>query len=637
MEKLFLCLSLIILSLSHQGLAFQQPADIYNAGSINEEMKKDAQTVKRYEKVEMDISGPDKVSMHSREVITILNEKGNADLNFSMYTSKSLSLEEVDIKLYDKSGTLLEKYKKKDLSSHSAGSGLVEDGFIYFIRLSAGSYPVTIEKEYTIRFRGMIQIPSFYFSQPFQSVEYSTLLIKYPSSINVNYKAFHLNKNPGRMTNGNSEVVQFEAESLPAVKYEDHSGPWIKDFPHVLFNSDKIVYDGYAGNLSTWKDMGLWYNSLVKNTNKLAVAKQDEIRSLVANAGSDREKVRIVYQYLQNNFRYVSIQLGIGGFKPFAADFVHDKKYGDCKGLSNYMEACLAAINIKSYSAWINSGDEDTYMDPEFPHDRFDHQILMVPLDKDTIWLECTSNYNEFGHLGSFTENRYALVLTENGGKLIKTPASKATDNTLTSMADININSDGEAKVIARYYATGEYRYMLVNISRESSDIHKKYAINYFGIPDPDGFEMNFSTKESQPYTCNVNLDLEKIYEFKAGSKLFIRPRMYNIWQLTLNPAEKREHDYYLAHPLQKSDTTAFHLPEGYSLESLPRDKNISFAKGRYESHYWADEKSRTIYSTASLTIDSYKIEPALYEEARMFFDQVIEDGNQKIICKNNN
>ena len=86
----------------------------------------------------MDISGPDKITLHSREVVTIMNEKGNHELNFYQYTSKSLILEDAEVRLYDKSGNMIEKHKKKDMTSQSAGSGLVEDGTIYYIRLSAG-------------------------------------------------------------------------------------------------------------------------------------------------------------------------------------------------------------------------------------------------------------------------------------------------------------------------------------------------------------------------------------------------------------------------------------------------------------------------------------------------------------------
>ena len=636
MHKSIICFCALFFTFSTMGFSFQQPTNIYRASDIKEELTKNANTVKRFEKVEIEISGPDKVLLHSHEVITILNEKGKSELDFYVYTSKSHALDDAEIKLYDKNGVQLEKYKKKDFSSQAAGSGLVEDGTIYFINLSTGSFPVTIEKESTERYRGMIQVPRFFFSQPNQSVEYSTLLVKHPTSMKVNYKSFHLKQAPKKTSDDNIEVVQFEASSLPAEKYEENSGPWTKDFPHVLFNSDKITYDGYSGNLSTWKDMGLWYNSLVKNTNRLSTINQEAIRNLVVNAKSNNEKVRILYSYLQNNFRYVSIQLGIGGFKPFPADFVHEKKYGDCKGLSNYMEACLAAVDIKSYSAWIKSGDDETYIDPDFTYDGFDHQILMVPAGKDTIWLECTSNYNEFGHLGSFTENRYALVLTENGGQMIKTPVSKDRDNTISAFTHINIESEGEASMKSVIRSTGEYKYMLINISRESSDYYKKFAVSYFGVGNPDEFEMNFGKKEDSLFNCSIEMSVEKVFDFKAGTKLFIKPRMYKMWQHSLNNTEKRAKDYFLDHPLQKTDTTAFHLPEGFTVETLPKNKSISFPLGKYESSYWVDEKTHTVYSSACLIVNSFKIDPSQYEASRLFFDQVIDDGNQKIILKNN-
>ncbi len=612
----------------------QEPVDVYNAASIKQDLLKDAHTVKRFEKVEMDINGPDRIGMHSREVVTIMNEKGSNELVFYMYTSRSLSLDDVDIRLYNKSGLLIEKYKKKDLSSQAAGSGLVEDGTIYFIKLSTASYPVTIEKDYTVHFRGVIQIPSFYFSQPNQSVEYSTLLLKYPSSIKVNYKAFHFTEKPVKQINNANEVVQFTATSLIAKKYEENSGPWNHEFPHILFNADKINFDGYAGNLSTWKDMGLWYNSLVKNTNKLSDNYQDEIRKMVIGATSDKEKAKIIYQYLQQNFRYVSIQLGIGGFKPFPANFVHEKKYGDCKGLSNYMEACLAAVNIRSYSAWIKSGIDDVLIDPDFAHDGFDHQILMVPFEKDTVWLECTSNYNEFGHLGSFTENRYALVLTETGGRLIKTPASRYEDNSLTTYTDVKITTEGSAELKSRVLARGELKYLLVNVSRETAEIHKEYAVNYFGISNPDKFNMSFGSKENVEYPVLIQMEVDKIYDFKAGSKMFIKPRIFKLWKQKLNSVETRTQNFYLSYPMTKTDTTAYHLPEGYIPESIPKDRQLSYAQGSYRSTYWYDDKSRTIYTAASLTLTNFTVDPSQYNEARIFFDQVMEDGNQKIICK---
>src|SRR6185369_9327002 len=186
----------------------------------------------------------------------------------------------------------------------------------------------------------------------------------------------------------------------------------------------------------------------------------------------------------------------------------------------------------------------------------------------------------------AFTENRYALVMKENGGSLLKTPSGKATDNTIKATTNIDIAANGEAEINTGFLATGGYKYQLVNLSRENADIHKQYLVNVFGFNNPDEFSMTFDTKNKSPFESKIHLQMEKIYEFKAGTKMFIRPRMFKIWTHKLDHVEKRENDYYLDFPLIKSDSTSFHIPEGFIVESLPKNRSVSFPLGKYESFY---------------------------------------------------
>ncbi|MBK7636854.1 MAG: transglutaminase domain-containing protein [Saprospiraceae bacterium] len=139
------------------------------------------------------------------------------------------------------------------------------------------------------------------------------------------------------------------------------------------------------------------------------------------DAKNNKEKLNRLYSYLQQNMRYVSIQLGIGGWKPMNVQQVHDFKYGDCKALSNYMKHVLNVAGIPSKYVIINAGVAENHDDTTLVRNSFNHAILAAFPDNDTVFLECTSSKTAAGYLGSFTGNRHALMIDGENSKIIKT------------------------------------------------------------------------------------------------------------------------------------------------------------------------------------------------------------------------
>ncbi len=608
--------------------------NIYDASTVPESLKKNAYSVKREERMELDVRSADKAYYKVHKVVTILKEAGKDELLFYEFSTKFQSLEDVEIVLYDHKGLQLHKYSRSDLTKQIAGEGLVPDGKVYYLNTPAPEFPVTIQIDYEIKYSGILNYPDYDVQLPEQAVENSVFTAKVPADMDLRYKQQNCRLNPVTGNDGKYKTYTWEAKDLPALQYEQGSVSRESRYPRILVAPNKFELDGYQGDMTTWKQFGQWYGDLAKNAMNLTDDRKQFFQAMVKDAGNDREKIRRIYNYLQTNFRYVSIQLGIGGFKPFEADFVDKKKYGDCKALSNYTQACLNAVGIKSYQALINAEYNKEPVDPDFPHNSFNHVIICVPMPKDSVWLECTSTTNDFGILGSFTENRNALLITEDGGKLVATPKSLASENTFSSNSVINLNEDGSGTANVLLNTTGEYRQQFLHyLSDQVKDEQKNFLVNGLDFMQPDKFEIKYDKTNKQAATA-ISMEIEKIPDFTAGNKLFLNPRIYRLWGFELPKAENRTQDYYFHFPLIKTDTTTYKLPEGYVLETLPRPKELKFEYGSFSSTYRFDEQQKTIVTTARLVLTDYKIPAAKFPAVKKFFNDVLSEYTEKIVIK---
>ena len=132
------------------------------------------------------------------------------------------------------------------------------------------------------------------------------------------------------------------------------------------------------------------HTALIKGRDIIDEATKLKVLDLVKDATSSLEKAKIVYQFMQNKTRYISVQVGIGGWEPIAADKVDKVGYGDCKGLTNYTKALLDVVGVTSYYTVVYA-QEKRDLDTNFASIQGNHVILNIPRKKKDIWLECTS------------------------------------------------------------------------------------------------------------------------------------------------------------------------------------------------------------------------------------------------------
>jgi Domain of Unknown Function with PDB structure (DUF3857) len=630
MKKLSTFLLLLQIALcSHAQL------NIYSALTIPDSLRKDADMVIREENIKLSIKDKNTARYEVHQVVTILNEQAKRFLSFVQFSDKFQVLDDAEIKTFDLLGNKKNTYSKKEMTSQNYGEGLVPEGKVTYFNVNAPAYPITVEFNYSIKFKGIFSLPGYDMQSPWQSVQHSVFEVEVPADLGVRYKLLNTDNQPEITHAGGKDVYKWELKNLKAYKLEKHSGSAFSYEPTVLIGPNKFQLDDYDGDMTSWKNFGAWIDNLYAKTTVLPEEKKLLYRDMVKHATTDKEKAAILYNYMQNNMRYVSIQLGIGGLRPFPASFVDDKKYGDCKALSNYLKSALDAVGVRSNLVIIQGSTTPRNVPEDFPANYFNHVILNIPQSKDTVWLECTSTTLPFGELGVWTENRKAMMVTETGGVLVNTPVSNYKSNTGSINTVIEVNEDGGAKVKTSCTLYGDGRDDMLRYYHDlKEDEKRRFFITNMEWKNPDNFVISNSKNKGNPYLIAASMDYEKIYSFNAGNKLFFETRLYPIFDEEIPENEKRIRDYYFTVPYQAMDTTVYKFPAGFSLETIPKNKLVQFPFAHYTCNYSWDAATHTLTSIALLQIKERVIKVADYPKLLDFKKQVMADVNEKIVMK---
>ncbi len=610
-----------------------QQVNMFSLLQADSSLIKNASVIKDDENIELDITDVDRLTYTVHQLYTVLDEKGKDALDFMQYTNKYTSLEDADIEVYDKDGKQIQKFRKKDMTTVSYGDGLIEDGYVTYFRVSAPDYPVTVAYNYKLKYTGTVQYPSFDIMSSGEAVLKSTFTARVLKGLDLRYKDKNIKIKPVISEDDKYKQYQWTVSGLKAIEYEA-GGPKGDSDPSVQLAPNKFSYYHKEGDFTSWNNFGKWISQLYKGLDELPPERKQFFTDLVKNATNDKEKAEIIYDYLQKNFRYVSIQLGIGGVRPFPASYTDAKKYGDCKALSNYMKAALNAVGIKSYVALVNAEYNREPVDPSFPEDGFNHVILCIPQPHDSIWLECTSKTTDFGVLGSFTENRNALLITDDGGVLVHTPVSMPKENTLTVKTLAEITEDGSGTSVTTFAGSGSFKEdFLSNFMGENKDDQKKFLIDDIGFKQPNELQVG-KIENSKKLTATVKMGFEKIPDFIAGDKMFVSPRLFHLWSYNLPKSEKRRLPFYFPDPFIVTDTTVFKIPAGFTVDALPTNQSFSCDYGNYLSGFRFDTSTNSIYSVARLELTEHEIPPKQYASVKNFFDEVMRHENQKFVIK---
>jgi transglutaminase-like putative cysteine protease len=621
------------------GLTLGFPAPSFPAGirypvsAIDSSLTANAAIVVRNFEMVLQVKSLNTEVVKVHYAITVFKGSAAVDAFFKAYYDNYSNVDVFKGAMFDASGKLIREFNADDIIDQSAISNglLYTEDRVKIIRPVIRVYPVTLEVFSETTFKRILHYPTFIPQDDYElSVENASMEIQAKEECFPRFKALRLPSNTIVSGDGKSSL-KWEFKNLAALSREPLSPPVTELGPVIYFSPTTYKIKGVTGDFTTWKSYGAWAKSLYEGRDSLPPQLVKPIIQLVGNIEDTVEKMRKIYQYLQQTTRYVGVELGIGGFRPEEAEKVAKLGYGDCKGLVNYTSAMLRCAGISSWVVLVRAGENAEPIQKDFPGNQFNHVILCVPGKNDTIWLECTSQKIPFGFLGSFTDDRDALLLGPEGGQLVHTPIYNKQASTVARKTSITVDTLASAMISMRGTYKGQMyeeidEYLFLTPSKQKEQLLERYSIPGTRIL---AYSCNSNPDRIPSLEESISMDISK-YGSLNGKRIFLSLNRLIESPGIYSKSDNRKYSLVLHDRYSVLDSVWVDLPNGYSVENKPENTDIRSPFGYMKSEISVVD-SRILY-VRYYERDNGSYPPSSYNEFAAFTRQVVKQDNRKLV-----
>lgn len=583
------------------------------------------------------VSGDASATVAYKKVVTLLNDKHQGKNFLREWYDSDTKLSTFKATVTDVLGKEIWASKKSDWKDerYTSEGTFYEDSWYRTVEAPCHGYPCTLvfEVEQKLSGFGMMAFPHWQPQERDQAVVAATFTAYLPSDNELLYDSRQTG-DPFVTTAGKETVYSWRVDSLFAQQMEPLAPPATETLPYLRVGLAKFRIDDYQGSFTDWNSFGNFMATIMAGRDQLPDQLERQVNSIILGAESELERIDLLYQFMQQRMRYVGIQLGIGGWQPYSADYVETNRYGDCKALSNYMGALLKHVGIESYPVLIHRSDRSHYpVSENFATSAFNHMVLYVPTQ--TMYLECTANDYPTGYFGEDKQDRNALWITPAGGKLVRTPSLKPADNGYVRKTSLTLGEERQVSysVSAEYFgAAQEIHRAILSYSADRKD-QIKALNNLHYLPDVTGEKFAYEVDPASPRARLSYSTLLQNHTRNLGSRIFmpINPHPYDMVPAAVParqlPVETTEARFFV-------DTVNLRIPAGLEIESGAFTEPISYAFAENEYHAELQPLPEGVQWIRSLKLVPVSLPAEQYADYREFMIAVSKAERFQLVLK---
>jgi hypothetical protein len=567
-------------------------------------------------------------------VVKIFNTSGYSHANVSIAYNENSEVEAIEARTISPDGkiSILDEDNIFDITLYP--------NFVFFSdqRAKIFTFPAVengciLEYKYRLAVQGETLIHSWYFQNSIPT-ELSRFSMKAPSQWKIDFQLYNIKIESEfhQIPSVNKSTRTWEARNLQPIPSEI-AMPSVRDI------GARVAISPIGFN--TWSDVARWYHNLSESQMVTDESIKEVALNLTADAETEEEKVKRLFEWVRDRVRYIAVSIGIGGFKPHRSDEVLNNRYGDCKDMTTLLCSAAKAVDIPIHQVLISTqpnGHVDTSLVSPF---QFNHAIAYYPMQNDSgLWLDATKKGSPFGQLPWYNQDRLALVIDEEGkGTFKRTTTHLERDNRISIQWKVNLDAELNAAIEGRNRYWGapaaEIRQGLMKLNeKQCKQWIEGYLTSQCSGIDLESFSISNIDTVSDPLTF--------AYKFRSG---LFTSHTENIAVINLASILSMElPDYFLEkdretqvefrHGNTYQLSLVLNLPLGWRVQKPSRNDSIS---SPYGNTIWNWETRDNVFNVKhEYQLSGHRISQESYADYQNFLKAINEnDLMPAVLLKN--
>jgi transglutaminase-like putative cysteine protease len=411
------------------------------------------------------------------------------------------------------------------------------------------------------------------FTVPFYNVYYKLIV---PTGRKLMIRNHQTTISPAQTRIGNNIIYEWKQQNLSALHVEDDEAPsWYEGYPYVM-----------VSEYSSWKEVSDWALEVFAPVKTVGPALQKKIEAMNTPNQTDEQKVLSALHFVQDEVRYMGIEMGVNSHKPHAPDAVFAQRFGDCKDKTYLFCTLLQRMNIPAYPVLVNTGYKQRLFEWLPTAHAFDHVTAMVKLNDISYFFDPTISYQR-GALGaiSYPDYRAGLVVADfTTGLTALTASNQGRADVKEELTIVDMDSPVKMKVTTT--VTGGFaddtRYDFhTTSSYEILKNYKKFYASYFDKIEADS--LNSTDNPDGSFTTTEFYTIPHFWEYEKGiQKASLQGFIVN--SVLKRPKVRGGLPFKLKYPASYHEEVLMNLPGEWNIESF--SEHVESSAFRFSSRF---------------------------------------------------